>query len=288
MFSVSQHLSKSYWALEFCRRLLRNLKEFFSMLLERTEYNCYCSKISGILASPLSPGIGYVTDTIFIRCQFFLCRHFITKISLLNVYYIFCEFVLFLQGYFLKDMAFKVPLQTHRNVNFWKHSLRSVCSMICNLVLPTEGFTESHCYLACTYFQFWNKSEMNCEMIAEKHQVRFTVLPCNKKKLNDFDWFSFCIFYFSLNQKLKLTLEEIVGQEVPTDMDQTWRKYSHQHLWKKTVKFHIQQSAECMLSGHWNISFGFFCRQHLPLLYHLCIFPVICCRKLGRLRGSLL
>lgn len=163
MFSVSQHLSKSYWALEFCRRLLRNLKEFFSVLLERTEYNCYCSKISGILASPLSPGIGYVTDTIFIRCQFFLCRHFITKIPLLNVYYIFCDFLLFLQGYFLKDVAFKVPLQTHRNVNFWKHSLRSVCSTICNLVLPTEGFTESHCYLACTYFQFWNKSEMSCD-----------------------------------------------------------------------------------------------------------------------------
>lgn len=57
-------------------------------------------------------------------------------------------------------------------------------------------------------------------MVAEKHHASFTVLPCNKMKVNGFDRFSFCIFYFSLNQKLKVTLEEIMGQEVPTDMDQ--------------------------------------------------------------------
>lgn len=33
--------------------------------------------------------------------------------------------------------------------------------------------------------------------------------------------FHFAFLNFFLNQKLKLTLEEIVGQEVPTDMDQT-------------------------------------------------------------------
>lgn len=89
-------------------------------------------------------------------------------------------------------------------------------------------------------------------------------------KLNEFDWFSFCIFYFSLNQKLKVTLEETVGQEVPTDMNQTWRKYSHQHLWKETVKFHIQLSAEYILSGHWGIHFFIF----LDHIYHLCIIFV--------------
>lgn len=254
--------------------------------MERTECNCYCSKISGILASPLSPGTVYTTATLFIRC-FFFARQLITKISLLNVYYIFSESVLFLQDYFLKDVfvAFKVPLQTYRNANIWKHSLRSVCSIIRNLGLYTQGFTESHWYLACSYFRFWNK--VRWSVVAEKYHTSFTVLSCRQMKLNDFDRFSFYIFYFCLNQKLKVTLEEIMGQEVPTDMDQTWKNI-HTNIVKvkKTVKFHIQQSAEHILSEHWSNKKNFFCGPHLPSLYHLCTFPVICCRKLDRLRGS--
>lgn len=65
-------------------------------------------------------------------------------------------------------------------------------------------------------------------------------------------------FYFLLNQKQKVNLGEGVGQKVPILMDKTLRKYSHQHLWKKTVKFLTQLSAEYILSRHWSIKLFFF------------------------------
>lgn len=78
-------------------------------------------------------------------------------------------------------------------------------------------------------------------------------------------WLIFILhFYFSLKEKLKVNLEEGVGWKVPTHMNQTLRKYSHQHLWNKTVNFHTQLSAEYVLSRHGSMKlFFFFLGLHL-------------------------
>lgn len=89
-------------------------------------------------------------------------------------------------------------------------------------------------------------------------------------KLNDFDRFSFYIFYFCLNQKLKVTLEEIMGQEVPTDMDQTWKNI-HTNIVKVKKTSFTYSSLQNTFCQSTEATKKIFFVDHI---YHLCIIFV--------------